>query len=97
MQLQLNIPQPHENGTRLSGNERRRITDSMQRTNDRALHLLRETPEGVTAEELQQHIGGLLSSCRRTLTDLFNAGVLVKDGKRMGRYGVRVTVYKLKQ
>ncbi len=95
MQYQLNLPAPYERGTTLSGSERKALSSSIQRTNAAVLEVVRDMG-GATAEEVHDRIGGLLTSVRRSLTDLMNAGMLVKDGKRMGRYGVRVSVYKLK-
>lgn len=95
MQYQLNLPAPYERGTTLSGSERKVLSASIERTNAAVLDAVRSLG-GATAFEVHDRVGGLLTSVRRSLTDLFNAGVLVKDGKKMGKYGVRVSVYKLK-
>lgn len=95
MQYQLNLPAPYERGTTLSGSERKALSSSIQRTNAAVLDAVR-TMGGGTAFEVHDRVGGLLTSVRRSLTDLFNVGVLVKDGKRMGRYGINVCIYKLK-
>ena len=95
MQYQLNLPAPYERGTTLSGSERKAVAASIERTNAAVLDAVREMG-GATAFEVHDRVGGLLTSVRRSLTDLFNAGVLVKDGKRMGRYGINVCIYKLK-
>lgn len=94
MQLSFPLNQPYENGTRLSGQERAKVSASIQRTNVAVLDVVRSMG-GATAEEVHARIGGLLTSARRSLTDLMNAGMLVKDGKRMGRYGLMIYVYKI--
>lgn len=96
MQYQLKLPSPYELGTTLSGSERKVVTASIERTNATVLDAVRLL-NGATAFEVHDRVGGLLTSVRRSLTDLFNAGVLVKDGKRMGRYGINVCIYKLKE
>ena len=93
MQYRLNLPAPYEHGTTLSGSERKALSASIQRTNSAVLDAVREM-EGGTAFEVHCRVGGLLTSVRRSLSDLFKAGKVYKSGKRAGPYGVMTTVYK---
>lgn len=94
MQYQLNLPAPYERGTTLSGSERKAVSASIQRTNAAVLDAVREM-DGGTAFEVHDRVGGLLTSVRRSLSEMYHAKILTKDGKRMGRYGLMIYVYKI--
>ena len=64
--------------------------------NAKVLALFRDNPNaGYIAPEVHAIVGGLLTSVRRTLTDLMNDEFLVKTGNRKGAFGVENCEYKL--
>lgn len=50
-----------------------------------------------SAEGVWRYFGKrpLLTSVRRSMTNLFNSGLLVKDGTEMGMYNVTIQKYRL--
>lgn len=92
------IPHIHAKGYTPSEQDTKRIARSASAMNAKVLALFRDNPNtGYIAPEVHAIVGGLLTSVRRTLTDLMNEGLLVKTGKRRkGAFGVENCEYKLK-
>jgi hypothetical protein len=98
--LRINNP-THQSGTTLSSEEYAAITTRAKSLEDemRRFFASNYRREGYTAAEVHAAFNScLLTSIRRSLTNLFNEGYLVKDEKekRPGPHGVALCVYKLK-
>ena len=92
-----NQPKVHAKGYTPSEQDTRRIARSSSAMNAKVLALFRDNPDtGYIAPEVHAIVGGLLTSVRRTLTDLMNDEKLIKTGKRRkGAFGVENCEYKL--
>ena len=90
-------PAVHAKGYTPCEQDTRRIARSASAMNAKVLALFRDNPNtGYIAPEVHAIVGGLLTSVRRTLTDLMNDEFLVKTGnRRKGAFGVENCEYKL--
>ena len=90
-------PAVHAKGYTPCEQDTRRIARSASAMNAKVLALFRDNPDtAYIAPEVHAIVGGLLTSVRRTLTDLMNEGHLVKNGnRRRGAFGVENCEYKL--
>jgi Fic family protein len=90
-------PRIHAKGYTPSEQDTKRIARSASAMNAKVLALFLDNPNtGYIAPEVHAIVGGLLTSVRRTLTDLMNEGLLVKTGhRRKGAFGVENCEYKL--
>lgn len=90
-------PRIHAQGYTPSEQDTKRIARSASAMNAKVLALFRDNPNtGYIAPEVHAIVGGLLTSVRRTLTDLMNDEFLVKTGqRRKGAFGVENCEYKL--
>ena len=91
------LPRIHSQGYAPSEKDTKRIARSASAMSAKVLALFRDNPNaGYIAPEVHAIVGGLLTSVRRTLTDLMNEGLLVKTGhRRKGAFGVENCEYKL--
>jgi hypothetical protein len=75
------IPHIHAKGYTPSEQDTKRIARSASAMNAKVLALFLDNPNtGYIAPEVHAIVGGLLTSVRRTLTDLMNDEFLVKTG-----------------
>jgi hypothetical protein len=98
--LRINNP-THQSGTTLSSEEYATITTRAKSLEDemRRFFASNYRSRGYTAAEVHAVFNHcLLTSIRRSLTNLLNEGYLIKDEKekRPGPHGVALCVYKLR-
>ena len=86
----------HQQGTMLSGHEFTELFNKALSQTEKIMLWYHERSGEYTAEEIQKNVlpGTLLTSVRRSMTDLSNSGYLVKGTKVMGSYGVHIYTYK---
>lgn len=90
----------HEKGTTLSPEEKLPVKERAIAMEKRMEDYFHSHPMAIlTAEECQKIFGGLLTSIRRSLTNLATRELLVKDQRhrKMGSMGVSLCTYSLRR
>lgn len=94
-------PEPFHNTINLTGVDLKEANKKANRQEDRVLELFRSTGIAMTPEEVEARYNALfppapLTSFRRAITNLTNAGYLTKcDNMAIGKYGKPVHYWKI--
>ena len=91
----------HQQGTILSLEEKKKLRSRANSMENQIRSFFRSTPRGYTAEDIHAALFpfGLLTSVRRSLSNLLNEEFLIKetdDKKRKGSRGVFLHTYRIK-